>query len=125
MPDESHPYLFLAVFLGLAALFPLAPIVLARLWARWFLPAPPGPAKRASYECGLAATGDAWRPLHAGYYLYAIAFLVLDVEAVFLLPFAAAFRELPVGAFVAGLVFLVLLVEGLLWAWAKGILQWK
>ena len=125
MSHESHPYLFLAVFLGLATLFPLVPIGLARWWARWFSPSKPGPIKRAIYECGLAEKGDAWMQFHSGYYLYAIAFLVFDVEAVFLLPFAAAFGELPVGAFVSAMIFMLLLVEGLLWAWAKGVLQWK
>ena len=59
------------------------------------------------------------------YYLYAIVFLVFDVEAVFLLPFAVAFTGLPVGAAVAMLVFLLLLVEGLVWAWGKGVLTWR
>ncbi|MGC2299637.1 MAG: NADH-quinone oxidoreductase subunit A, partial [Acidobacteriaceae bacterium] len=58
------------------------------------------------------------------YYLYAIVFLVFDVEAVFLLPFAVAFTRLTVGACIAMLVFLLLLVEGLIWACTKGVLTW-
>lgn len=58
------------------------------------------------------------------YYLYAIIFLIFDVEAIFLVPFAVAFTELSVGAFVAMLVFLLLLLEGLIWAWSKGCLNW-
>ncbi len=54
------------------------------------------------------------------YYLYAIIFLVFDVETIFLLPFAVSFTTLPVGAFVAILIFILLLVEGLVWAWRKG-----
>ena len=57
-------------------------------------------------------------------YLYAIIFLVFDVEAIFLLPFAVAFTGLGMGACVAMLVFVLLLAEGLAWAWAKGILTW-
>jgi len=59
------------------------------------------------------------------YYLYAILFLIFDVETIFLLPFAVAFTSLSVGAFVAMMVFLLLLAEGLIWAWQKGVLNWK
>jgi len=59
------------------------------------------------------------------YYLYALVFLVFDVETVFLLPFAAAFLNLPISAFLAFMAFLFLLIEGLVWAWAKGVLAWK
>jgi NADH-quinone oxidoreductase subunit A len=58
------------------------------------------------------------------YYLYCIIFLIFDVEAVFLVPFAVAFTGLPIGAFIAILVFLLLLLEGLVWAWNKGCLDW-
>jgi NADH:ubiquinone oxidoreductase subunit 3 (subunit A) len=58
------------------------------------------------------------------YYLYCILFLIFDVEAIFLVPFAVAFTGLPFGAFVAILVFLLLLLEGLVWAWSKGCLDW-
>ena len=58
------------------------------------------------------------------YYLYGIIFLIFDVETIFLLPFAVAFTGLPVGAFLAMMLFLLLLVEGLVWAWKKGVLAW-
>ena len=60
----------------------------------------------------------------SAYYLYAIIFLVFDVEAVFLLPFAVAFTGLGVSACVSMLVFVLMLIEGLAWAWAKGVLTW-
>ena len=72
----------------------------------------------------LESTGDSWRGFDASYYIYAIVFLVFDVEAVFLLPFAVAFTGLPLGACLAMLVFLLLLVEGLVWACQKGVLTW-
>ena len=75
---------------------------MARLWARFVSPAKPGLQKNATYECGLEAKGDAWAQLDVSYYLYAIVFLIFDVEAVFLL----------------------LLVEGLVWACQKGVLTW-
>ena len=58
------------------------------------------------------------------YYLYGIIFLIFDVEAIFLLPFAVSFGGLTAGACIAMLVFLLLLVEGLVWAWQKGVLTW-
>jgi NADH-quinone oxidoreductase subunit A len=122
-PD--NPYFVIFVLLIVGVLFCLAPLAIAWLWARKFSPAKPGQEKNATYECGLESTGDAWVQFKPAYYLYAIIFLIFDVEVVFLLPFAVAFTGLPVGAFVAMLVFLFLLVEGLLWAWQKGVLTWK
>jgi len=121
----TNAYLFLVVFLGVAVIFPLIPIGLARLWAWTFSPPKPGFEKQATYECGLAAPEENWRPLRPGYYRYALLFLVFDVEVLFLLPAAAAVGQLPVGAWVALLGFLALLAEGLAWAWGKRILTWK
>lgn len=122
---EYHPYVFLTVFLVIAALFPLVPLGLARLWAGTYGPAKPGADKNAVYECGLESKGDAWVQFKSEYYIYAIIFLVFDVETIFLLPFAVAFKGLSVGAFLAMMIFLLLLVEGLVWAWKKGVLTWK
>jgi len=125
MTESHYDYLFLAIFMAVALIFPLIPLTLARLWARCYSPQKPGAQKNATYECGLESKGDSSIRFKSEYYLYAIIFLVFDVEAVFLLPFAVSFLELPVGAFMAMMVFLLLLVEGLVWAWAKGILTWK
>lgn len=120
-----EPYTFLAVFLCVAVIFPFVPLGLAALWARFYAPAKPGAIKNATYECGLESKGDAWIQFRSDYYLYGILFLIFDVEAVFLFPFAVAFLDLPVGAVIAMLVFVLLLVEGLAWAWLKGVLTWK
>ena len=120
-----HPYLFLVVLLGVAIVFPLIPLALAWLWAKKFSPPKPGPDKNATYECGLESKGDAWVQFKSEYYLYGILFLIFDVETVFLLPFAVAFTHLSGGAFMAIMFFLLLLAEGLLWAWKKGVLNWK
>lgn len=125
MMGESNSYAFLAVFLAVAVIFPLIPIGLAALWARLVSPPKPGPTKNATYECGLVSRGDAWLQFRSDYYIYAIVFLVFDVETVFLLPFAVAFNLLPMGALVGMLLFLLFLVEGLVWAWRKGVLVWK
>jgi NADH:ubiquinone oxidoreductase subunit 3 (subunit A) len=125
MHAEYSPYLFICVLMVAAVLFALAPLGLAWLWAKKFSPRKPGPGKNAIYECGLESKGDAWVQFKAEYYIYAIIFLIFDVEAVFVLPFAVAFGGLSVGAFVAMIVFLLLLAEGLAWAWQKGVLTWK
>lgn len=123
-PASSDPYLFL-VLMGLAAVaFCLGMLGLAWGWARLFSPRKPGPGKDATYECGVESRGDAWVRILSPYYVYAIIFLVFDVETVFLLPFAVSFTHLSAGAVVAMMGFLLLLVEGLVWAWRKGVLRW-
>ncbi|MFT6618426.1 MAG: NADH:ubiquinone oxidoreductase subunit 3 (subunit A) [Limisphaerales bacterium] len=121
MVGEYTTYQFLTVFLIVAIAFPLLPLTIAYFIA----PRKPGADKNATYECGIEAKGDAWVQFRSEYYLYAIIFLIFDVETVFLIPFAVAFTELPVGAFLAIALFVLLLVEGLVWAWMKGVLQWK
>jgi len=118
------PYFFLVTFAGVALIFPLLPLALAWLWRRFFQPPKPGAAKNATYECGVESLGEAQIQFHSQYYLYAIIFLIFDVESIFLIPFAVAFTGLPIGAFVAILIFLLLLLEGLVWAWGKGLLSW-
>jgi NADH-quinone oxidoreductase subunit A len=124
-PNEPSPALVVALLAAVAVLFALVPLGLARLWARRFSPNKPGDIKNATYECGLEARGDAWIQFKPQYYLYAMIFLVFDVETIFVLPFAVAFTGLPAGAFVAMILFLLLLVEGLVWAWQKGLLKWE
>ena len=121
----AHPYAFLALFLAVALAFPLIMLAVAKTFARVFQRAKPGPHKNATYECGLPSTGDSWIQFKAHYYLYAIFFLIFDVEVLFLLPFAVAFTGLAPGALLAMLVFLLLLAEGLAWAWHRGYLEWK
>lgn len=122
---ETPSYLFLTIFLGVAIAFPLVPIGLARVWSWSFTPAKPSAEKNASYECGIAATGTARVQFKSQYYLYGIIFLIFDVEAVFLLPVAVVFLDLPIGAVIGMLVFMLLLLEGLAWAWVKGVLTWN
>ena len=122
---DYSPYLLIVVLLVGAVAFALTPLALAWLWAKKFSPNKPGQDKNAIYECGLESKGDAWVQFKSEYYLYAIIFLIFDVETIFLLPFAVAFTSLSFGAFMAMMVFLLLLAEGLAWAWMKGILTWK
>jgi len=121
----AHPHAFLALFLLVAVAFPLVALGLARLWFRFFQPPRPSASKQDVYECGVAPTGDSWIQFHARYYHYAILFLVFDVEVLFLLPVAVAFTGLPGGAILAILAFILLLAEGLVWAWQRGHLHWS
>ena len=116
-----NQYLFIVVFLLVAVAFPLLPLVLARLIA----PRRPTPSKNDAYECGLNSKGDPWVQFRVGYYIYALIYVIFAVETVFLYPWAVAFGGLRFGAFVAMMVFVLLLVEGLVYAWAKGALDWK
>jgi len=125
MSTDAGQYMPVVLLLLFAAAFALAPIAIAWAWARKYSPRKPGEYKNATYECGLESKGDAWVRFKAEYYLYAIVFLVFDVETIFLLPFAVAFTGLSAGALVSMMIFILLLVEGLFWAWRKGVLTWK
>ncbi len=122
-PDFG-PYLPIIVLAIAAAGFAIAPLALAWMWSKKFSPRKPGPSKNSTYECGLETKDDTLIPFRPEYYLYAIIFLIFDVEAIFLLPFAVSFTGLTIGASIAMMVFLLLLVEGLVWAWQKGVLIW-
>jgi NADH:ubiquinone oxidoreductase subunit 3 (subunit A) len=115
------PYSFLALFAIAAVVFAITPLAIAWLWARKFSPRKSGPSKNANYECGLDSQATGWVQFQSEYYLYGIVFLIFDVETVFLLPFAAAFKGLSAGACAAMLVFILLLVEGLVWLCVKGV----
>jgi NADH:ubiquinone oxidoreductase subunit 3 (subunit A) len=119
-----HIYGPIAILMIAALGFAVAPLAMAWLWSKKFSPRKPGPGKNASYECGLESKVDASIHFRPEYYLYAIVFLIFDVEAIFLFPFAVAFAGLTVGASIAMLIFLLLLVEGLVWTWRKGVLNW-
>jgi NADH:ubiquinone oxidoreductase subunit 3 (subunit A) len=81
--------------------------------------------KRETYECGIETKGDAWVQFKVQYYLYALVFLVFDVEMVFLFPWAVASNSLPIFALVQVTLFVVLLGIGLLYDWRKGALEWS
>lgn len=122
---QDNPYLLLAVFVFSAVMMGLTPILMAFVWTRWTGTAKPDDIKNAVYECGLETGTYQWFPLKVEYYIYGIIFLVFDVEILFLLPIASVYKSLPAGAIAGILVFIFLLMEGLVWAWAKGLLRWQ
>ena len=80
--------------------------------------------KLTTYECGESPEGSAWVQFNIRFYVFAIIFIVFDVEAVFLFPWAVVFRELGMLAFLEGLVFIFILVVALAYVWRKGDLEW-
>ena len=83
------------------------------------------PQKGEAYECGIPTRGKSWMQFKVGYYLFAILFLMFDVETVFLFPWAVVVQDLGVYGLISIFFFLVILVLGLAYAWRKGALEWK
>jgi len=112
----SSILVFLAVVIGFLA-------VNLVLW--WIIrPSRFSEEKLTTYECGENPVGSAWGQFNIRFYVFALIFLVFDVEAVFLLPWAVVFRKLGLLAFVEGLVFLLILAVALAYVWRKGDLEW-
>ena len=93
--------------------------------ARAISPRSYNPQKGEAYECGIPTRGKSWMQFKVGYYLFAILFLMFDVETVFLFPWAVVVQDLGVYGLVSIIFFLVILVLGLAYAWKKGALEWK
>lgn len=104
-----------AIFLVVAAL------VVAGLVA----PRSKNPQKGEPYECGIPTRGNSWLPFKVGYYLFAILFLMFDVETVFLFPWAVVMKDLGAQGLITVGFFIVILALGLAYAWKKGALEWK
>jgi NADH:ubiquinone oxidoreductase subunit 3 (subunit A) len=115
-----NEWLFIGVFLIIAPILPMLALLIPRLIA----PRKPNPLKTDTYECGIETVGETWVQFRVQYYIYALVFLVFDVELVFLFPWAAAFNQLPLFAVLEGILFVIILVAGLLYAWRKGALEW-
>ena len=81
--------------------------------------------KGEPFECGIPTRGSSWIPVHVGYYLFAILFLMFDVETVLLYPWAVVVKEFGAMALASIGFFLLVLVFGLAYAWRKGALEWK
>ena len=116
----SNSALFLVVLI--TAIF----MVFAALYiAKWLAPTSTNPLKGEPYECGITTRGTSWMQFKVGYYLFAILFLVFDVETVLLFPWAVIMKDLGAqGLFIVSFFFIILSL-GLVYAWKKGALQWK
>lgn len=113
---------FLLVF---ALAFPLIPILASVLFgALKIRPRRPDPIKTATYECGVETEGDALGQFNARYYMYALIFVVFDVEILLLYPWAVALPTAGLAGLIAGALFLAILVVGFVYDWAKKALEW-
>lgn len=121
----THPFLPVLVFFAVALAVPIGALVLARVWMHFFTPIKKGKHKNALYECGVEPLDEPQVRFHSQYYLFGLLFLLFDVETVFLLPFAVAFLKMSTAGFFVAMLFLLLLAEGLLWAWMRGLLDWR
>ncbi len=113
-------YVFIGMLLLGAIGFALAPLVVVALVA----PRKGSLSKSEIYECGLLTTGETWVRFRMQYYIYALMFVIFDIETVFLYPWAVSYAGLGLFALVEMIVFLAMLVIGLAYAWAKGVLRW-
>lgn len=117
---DNYAAVFLATFIGIIL------VATALIATRVLAPFSTSRQKGISYECGMLPAGKPVRAqVHFRYYLFAILFLVFDVEAVFLFPWAVSFVDIGATAFWEMVVFIIILGGGLAYAWKKGVLQWR
>jgi NADH:ubiquinone oxidoreductase subunit 3 (subunit A) len=116
----QNEWLYIGLFLVIGIIVPVVPLVFARLVA----PRKPNPIKQSTYECGIETVGESWVQFKAQYYVFALVFLVFDVESVFLFPWALTLKQLPLFVVLEGVLFIGILVVGLVYAWRKGMLEW-
>jgi NADH:ubiquinone oxidoreductase subunit 3 (subunit A) len=116
----QNPWIYVALFLIMGSIVPTAAIVTS-----WIVsPKKPNSIKQSTYECGMETVGENWVQFKAQYYIFALVFLVFDVETVFLFPWAVSIGTLPLFAVFEGVLFILILVAGLVYAWRKGMLEW-
>jgi NADH:ubiquinone oxidoreductase subunit 3 (subunit A) len=113
-------WLYIGIFLIVAPLIP----AFAVLVPKFIAPKKPNPLKQETYECGIEPVGNAWVQFKVQYYIYALVFLIFDIEMVCLFPFAVAFDKLALFMVFEGVLFILILLAGLVYAWRKGALEW-
>jgi NADH-quinone oxidoreductase subunit A len=113
------------IVLGLFVIIGLIFVPLTITASHFLAPSKPDPRKLDTYECGSEPVGPPWVQLRVGYYVYALLFVVFDIETVFLYPWAVAFDRMGVFVLVEMLVFIAILAAGLAYAWKEGALRWR
>ena len=121
----SSEYWFQYLFVGILGSVAIVLGVLPLLLAKFVAPRKPAPSKQAPYECGMESAGDPWVQFRVQYYIYALLFVIFDVEVVFLYPWALIWKGLGPVVFLEMAIFLGILAVGLIYAWRKGVLEWK
>jgi NADH-quinone oxidoreductase subunit A len=111
---------FIGVLLVVSAAFSLIALV-----AAWLIrPKRPNPIKADTYECGMETVGTSWVQFKVQYYIFALVFVVFDLEAVFLFPLAVAFNQLKLYMVLEMVLFILILAGALIYIWRKGVLEW-
>lgn len=113
-------YAAIAILLFVAIMFPIVPLILAH----FVRPHRPNSVKLATYESGMEPIGPAWVQYHVGFYMYALSFVIFDVEILFLYPWALAYNQLGLFALIQGAIFIAILSIGLVYEIKKGVLRW-
>jgi NADH-quinone oxidoreductase subunit A len=115
-----NDWLYIGLFILIAAALPTVAIIMAGLLG----PHKPNSIKNQTYECGIETVGETWVQFKAQYYIFALVFLVFDVETIFLYPWAVAFGQLTLFGVLEAVLFILILAGGLIYAWRKGALEW-
>lgn len=116
----SSDWLYIGIFIVLSLFVPALAIILAGLLG----PKKPNPLKSSIYECGIETVGPTWVQFKAQYYIYGLIFLVFDIETIFMFPWAMAYNQMALYGVIEGILFILILLGGLLYAWRKGALEW-
>ncbi|HEY0028189.1 MAG TPA: NADH-quinone oxidoreductase subunit A [Allosphingosinicella sp.] len=125
MASTAADYLPILLFLGIALGLSLAFVVLPMLVSRLTGASNPYPDKLAEYECGFPAFEDTRSQFDVRFYLVAILFIIFDLEAAFLFPWAVSLGHIGLAGWGAMMLFLVELTLGFAYAWKKGALEWE
>jgi NADH:ubiquinone oxidoreductase subunit 3 (subunit A) len=121
-PNLGH----IALFAIVAAAMPGGIVALALLLTRVLKTArKPAKSARDTYESGMVPVGDAWIKYHIQYYMYALVFVIFDVEVVFFYPWAVVYRQVGAYALAEIVIFILILMVGLAYAWRRGALRWQ
>ena len=115
-----NDWLYIGIFLLISAFLPFAAITIAGILG----PKKPNPLKNTTYECGIETVGETWIQFKASYYVYALVFVVFDVEIVFLYPWAVAYNKVGLFGALEAALFIVILLAALIYTWRKGALEW-
>lgn len=114
-------YDLVITFIVIASLIPVIALSASKL----LRPRGIGPERRTTYESGIEPMGESWIQFNIRYYMFALVFVLFDVETLFLYPWAVTFEPLGLSAFLEVLIFILILLIGLVYAWRKGALEWS
>jgi len=126
LDDYLRQYGLIFILSGLAVVIPASMLILSWLLSLVKIrPKKPNLVKNSLYECGMEPIGGPWRQFNVRYYIFALMFVVFDVEVIFIYPWAVRFKHLGLFALIEMLVFVLILVVGWMYAWRKKAMDWR